>query len=140
MLFGVPSYQAGLGLTSRGPDVAYNAAVDGGVLIVYGALGFPAVFILGGTSAGSPQWAGIVALANEARANAGKGLLGGNLNADLYSIYHSARYATDFHDITVGNNMLTGSTVGFSASTRYDVASGIGSPIVDQLIVDLTAA
>src|SRR5881409_2528808 len=34
LLFGVPSYQAGLGLSSRGPDVTYNAAIDGGVLTV----------------------------------------------------------------------------------------------------------
>jgi subtilase family serine protease len=139
LLFGVPSYQAGLGLSARGPDVAYNAAIDGGVLVVYGDFGTPVVFIVGGTSAGSPQWAGIAALTNQARATAGKSPIG-DLNPALYSIYHSARYATDFHDITVGNDQLVGSTVGFSAGTGYDVASGIGSPIVDQLILDLAAA
>ena len=139
LLFGVPTYQAGLGLSSRGPDVSYNAAIDGGVLVVYGGFGSPVLFIVGGTSAGSPQWAGITALANQARANLSKGPIG-DLNPVLYSIYHSARYATDFHDITVGNDQLVGSTVGFSAGTGYDVASGIGSPIVDQLIVDLAAA
>src|SRR6266550_586196 len=142
LLFGVPSYQAGLGLTARGPDVDYNAAVDGGVLVVNSAItgGFPGRFIVGGTSAGSPQWAGIVALANQARANLGKGPIGGNLNPTLYSIYHSARYSTDFHDITVGNDIVSGSTVGYSAGTGYDLASGIGTPIVDQLVVDLAAA
>jgi subtilase family serine protease len=138
LLFGVPSYQAGLGLSARGPDVAYNAAIDGGVLVVYGGFGFPVLFIVGGTSAGSPQWAGIAALANQARANAGKGPIG-DLNPTLYAIYHSARYSTDFHDITVGNDQLVGSPVGFPAKAGYDVASGIGSPIVDQLIVDLVA-
>jgi len=139
LLFGVASYQAGLGLTARGPDVAYNAAIDGGVLVVYGGFGSPVFFIVGGTSAGSPQWAGIAALANQARANVSKGPIG-DLNPTLYSIYHSARYATDFHDITVGNDQLVGSSVGFSAGAGYDVASGIGSPVVDQLIVDLAAA
>src|SRR2546425_10197548 len=141
LLFGVPSYQAGLGLSARGPDVAYNAAVDGGVLVVNtSVLGFTVLFIVGGTSAGSPQWAGIIALANQARANLGKGLIG-NPNTALYSIYHNTpRYAADFHDITMGNDTLAGSTVGFSAITGYDLASGIGSPIVDQLIVDLAAA
>jgi len=139
LLFGVPSYQSGLGLTSRGPDVAYNAAVDGGVLVVYGALGAPVLFIVGGTSAGSPQWAGIAALANQRRAQLGKGTIG-DINPVLYSIYHSARYLTDFHDITVGNDKVAGSSVGFSAGTGYDVASGIGSPIVDQLIIDLATA
>src|SRR5436309_5693465 len=139
LLFGVPSYQAGLGLSARGPDVDYNAAIDGGVLVVYGCFGSPVLFIVGGTSAGSPQWAGIIALANQARARLGKGPIG-DLNPVLYGIYHSARYATDFHDITVGNDQLVGSSVGFSAGTGYDVASGIGSPIVGQLIVDLAAA
>jgi len=139
LLFGVPSYQAGLGLSARGPDVAYNAAIDGGVLIVYGGFGSPVLFIVGGTSAGSPQWAGITALVNQARAIASKGPIG-DLNPALYTIYHSARYSIDFHDITVGNDQLVGSSVGFSAGTGYDVASGIGSPIVDQLIVDLAAA
>jgi subtilase family serine protease len=139
LLFGVPSYQGGLGLTARGPDVAYNAAINGGVLVVYGGLGVPLVFIVGGTSAGSPQWAGIIALANQARANLGKATVG-DLNPVLYGIYNSARRSTDFHDITVGNDQLVGSPVGFSAGTGYDLASGIGSPIVDQLIVDLAAA
>ena len=139
LLFGVPSYQAGLGLSARGPDVAYNAAIDGGVLVQYGGFGSPVLFIVGGTSAGSPQWAGITALVNQARANAGKSPIG-DLNPALYAIYHSARYSTDFHDITVGNDQLVGSSVGFSAGTGYDVASGIGSPIVDQLVIDLAAA
>jgi subtilase family serine protease len=140
LLFGVPSYQSGLGLTARGPDVTYNAAIDGGVLVVYGGFGSPVLFIVGGTSAGSPQWAGITALVNQARANLSKGPIGGNLNSALYNIYHSARYSSDFHDITVGNDQLVGSSVGYSASSGYDVASGIGSPIVDQLVVDLAAA
>ncbi|TMI22106.1 hypothetical protein E6H31_03245 [Candidatus Bathyarchaeota archaeon] len=139
LLFGVPPYQAGLGLSARGPDVAYDAAIDGGVLVVYGGFGSPVLFIVGGTSAGSPQWAGITALANQARAMVSKGPIG-DLNPTLYAIYHSARYATDFHDITVGNDQLVGSSVGFSAGAGYDLASGIGSPIVDQLIVDIAAA
>jgi subtilase family serine protease len=139
LLFPVPSFQSGLGLTARGPDVAYNAAIDGGVLVVYGALGGPFLFIVGGTSAGSPQWAGIAALANQARANLGKGPIG-DLNPTLYNIYHSARYATDFHDITVGNDQLVGTPIGYNAGTGYDLASGIGSPIVSNLVTDIAAA
>jgi subtilase family serine protease len=140
LLFGVPSYQSGLGLSARGPDVSYNAAIDGGVLVVNSAVvGVPVLFIVGGTSAGSPQWAGIAALADQARAKLGKGPLGGTFNPALYAIYHSARYATDFHDITVGNDQLVGTPVGFSAGRGYDLASGLGTPIVDQLIVDLAA-
>jgi len=139
LLFSAPAFQSGLGLSARGPDVSYNAAIDGGVLVVYGALGGPFLYIVGGTSAGSPQWAGITALANQARAGASKGTIG-DLNPVLYSIYHGARYASDFHDITVGNDQLVGSPVGYSAGPGYDLASGIGSPNVANLIVDLTAA
>jgi subtilase family serine protease len=58
----------GTGLTSRStPDVSYNAAVDGGVLVTWSAIPAEAGFyIVGGTSAASPQWAAIIALANEA--------------------------------------------------------------------------
>jgi len=145
LIIPVPSYQSGLGLTGRGPDVSYNAAIDGGVLVVYGGFGFPALFIVGGTSAGSPQWAGIGALVNQARANASKGTIG-DLNPTLYKIYHgtspytAASYGNDFHDITVGNDQLFGTPVGYSAGAGYDLASGLGTPNVANLIADLVLA
>jgi subtilase family serine protease len=138
-IFGAPSYQAGLGLAGRAvPDVAYNAAVDGGVLVYYSALG-PAqagFYVVGGTSAGSPQWAGIFALANTARAAAGKAAIG-FANAALYSIAGGANYAVDFHDITAGDNILAGTSVGFAATVGYDLATGWGTPNVAHLIADL---
>ncbi len=137
--FAPPAYQSGLGFTGRAvPDVAYNAAVDGGVLIYYSALGpsFAGFYIIGGTSAGSPQWAGIFALANTARAAGGKGSLG-FVNPGLYGIAQGPRYATDFHDITVGNNTLVGTSIGFSAGAGYDLTTGWGTPNVANLLVDL---
>lgn len=53
------------------PDVAYNAGVAGGVLIHCGFCNVvfaglppdaPVFFIIGGTSAGTPQWAGLAAI------------------------------------------------------------------------------
>jgi subtilase family serine protease len=138
LFFGVPSFQAGLGLSMRAiPDVSYNAAIDGGVLVAWSAL-FPAgsFFIVGGTSAGSPQWAGIVALANQAN----HGPLG-FINGALYKLLHDpTKYARDFHDITVGNNQLGGTAPGFTAGKGWDDASGIGTPDVANLIPDLIAA
>ena len=138
-VFAAPSYQAGLGFNGRAvPDVAYNAAVDGGVLIYYSALG-PAqagYYIIGGTSAGSPQWAGIFALANTARAAGGKAPLG-FANPALYSIAKGPNYAADFHDIKAGDNILTGTTVGFAAGPGFDLATGWGTPNVANLIRDL---
>jgi subtilase family serine protease len=136
LFFGVPSYQNGLGLSSRAtPDVAYNAAIDGGVIVFTSFTGFNAVSIIGGTSAGSPQWAAVAALANQA---AGHPL--GFLNPAIYAIGHNpTSYANDFHDITVGNNRLGGSPVGFDAATGWDDASGWGTPNVANLIPDLVA-
>jgi subtilase family serine protease len=133
-LFGVPSYQSGLGLTTRTiPDVAYNAAINGGVLVVWTAIPAQAgIYIVGGTSAGSPQWASIVALANQL-----KGGPVGFINPTLYQIGCSARYGSDFHDVTVGNNQLTGTPVGFPAAAGWDDATGLGTPNVANLVQDL---
>ncbi len=137
LLFGVPGYQQGLGLSSRAtPDVSYNAAVNGGVLVVWsacpsciGATG-PVFFVVGGTSAGSPQWAAIAALADQA---AGHPL--GELNPSIYAIGRSPTvYASSFHDITVGDNKLTGTGFGYSAAAGWDDASGWGTPNVANLI------
>jgi subtilase family serine protease len=140
-VFGPPSYQNGLGYAGRAvPDVAYNAAVDGGVFIAYSAEG-PATagfYIIGGTSAGSPQWAGIMALANTARAAAKKAPLG-FVNPALYQIAQGANYAKDFHDIVMGDNILLGTGIGFDAMKGYDLATGWGTPNVANLVTDLSA-
>ncbi len=137
LLFATPSYQSGLGLTSRGtPDVAYNAAVDGGVLVYATFTGAPTWFIVGGTSAGSPQWAAIFAIANQVRAAEDKGPLG-FVNPTLYGLSASQK-ANDFHDITTGNNMLGGTLPGNAAGAGYDLATGWGTPNVSNLVTDLS--
>lgn len=123
---GIPSYQNGLGLTSRGtPDVAYNGDPETG-FAVYDSYGSGGWMQFGGTSAGTPQWAGLLAIANQGRVLAGKGSLA-NAQAVMY-----AMPSTDFHDITYGSN-------GISAKSGYDLATGLGSPIADRLIPDLVA-
>lgn len=132
--FSVPSYQNGLGLQSRTvPDVAYNATIDGGVLVLDSTLG--GFFLVGGTSCGSPQWAAIMALANQA---AGHSL--GFVNPAIYKVAESSAYSTDFHDITTGDNKLDETQTGFSAGTGYDFATGWGTPNVANLIPDLVKA
>src|SRR5712692_1309929 len=135
LLFGVPSYQNGLGLTARAtPDVSYNAAVNGGVLVVTSALGSPALFIVGGTSAGSPQWASIFALVNQCRANHSLGPRG-FANPTIYSLAGAG-----FHDITVGNNELVGTPIGFNAGPGWDDATGWGTPNVANVVSGLAGS
>jgi subtilase family serine protease len=139
LLFSAPSYQSGDGTGSAvrtTPDISYNAAVSGGVLVF---VSFPTVasgfYIVGGTSAGSPQVAAVVALANQAR---GSSL--GFLNDRLYTIAENAtKYASDFHDITIGNNKLVGTPFGYSAGAGYDIATGWGTPDVAHLVADLAS-
>jgi subtilase family serine protease len=140
LLFPAPAYQAGIGSGSSArtiPDISYNAAISGGVLVF---VSFPGIesgfYIVGGTSAGAPQMAAVVALANQARGS--KGSLG-FLNDKLYGLAKSA-YASDFHDITVGNNQLVDTPVGFSAGTGYDIATGWGTPNVANLVAGLAAS
>jgi len=124
---GVPSYQDGLGLNSRGtPDVSYNADPYTGFAVFesYGSRGWEQ---FGGTSAGTPQWAALVAIVNQGRVLAGKTPLA-NAQAALY-----AMPSADFHDIVNGDNQY------FSASPGYDLASGLGSPIAARLIPDMVA-
>ncbi len=132
--FAVPSYQNGLGLQTRTiPDVAYNAPIQGGVLVLDNTLG--GFFLVGGTSCGSPQWAAIMALANQ---KAGHSL--GFVNPAIYTVAESSAYANDFHDITVGDNKLFETQNGFTAGTGYDFTTGWGTPNVSNLIPDLVTA
>jgi kumamolisin len=109
------------------PDVSADADPHTGYLIYYdgGSAG------LGGTSAAAPLWAAFTALVNASAACAGSDI--GFANPVLY-MAASEGYATDFDDITSGDNDITGSNAGlFPAGTGYDMASGLGSPIGSSL-------
>jgi subtilase family serine protease len=146
VLYKAPFFQrlATGGGKARGvPDVAYSAAVEHGALTYLDIPGLPAGFYLfGGTSAGSPQWAAIVAIADQ---KAGKRL--GFINAALYlySLFPQG-YAALFHDVTVGNNSVVVfdvnnnpvSITGFNAGKGWDATTGLGSPKADVLVSFLT--
>lgn len=139
-LYARPGYQNAVQKNSaRGvPDVSYNAGSSGGVLVHIGfyleLLGYgaddPIFFIVGGTSAGTPQWAGLVADGDQ---------LGhhrmGNINPALYSIAQARKfYSSDLHDITVGNNDVAEIGGGFDTSTGWDPVTGLGSPNAANLL------
>jgi subtilase family serine protease len=94
-------------------------------------------FITGGTSASSPVWAALAAIADQM---AGRAL--GYLNPALYQIGISSNYAQDFRDVTTGNNSFSGrgaSVQGYSAGPGWDPVTGLGEPLADQLLPDLIA-
>ena len=143
-IYAAPPWQLGLtGSPMRAePDVSYNAAFNGGVIVVLSnPQGVVQHGVVGGTSAGAPQWAAIVALANEVRGQRGSGPLG-IATAQLWTLAHDKNgYRQDFHDITVGNNTLLGSASGlpgFDAGPGYDYATGLGTPDVSRLLKDLS--
>jgi subtilase family serine protease len=129
-----PAYQQGTihgGKTRGVPDVAYNGAILHGVLVPLIAE-FGGFFRFGGTSCGSPQWAALTAIADQA---AGHDY--GFINAALYKIGQNAGpYAAAFHDVTTGQNNAIEydsssnpvSIPGYSAGTGWDATTGLGSP------------
>jgi subtilase family serine protease len=150
-IFRKPAYQYGVvpGKYRGEPDVSYNAGIEGGVLTYWdpipSATGDEGFYIIGGTSAGAPQWAGLTALAAQLR-HRSLGLLND-------SIYAAARNRAVqnvlFHDITRGNNTYTdvdedgeptGLVVqGYSAKPGWDAATGFGTPKADRVVPFLAA-
>ncbi len=136
------------------PDISYNAAVNGGVLAYYTcevvdpSCGFdgPVFFRFGGTSAGSPQWAGLVALTDQlAHGRVGE------INSELYLAGATGFAPKLFHDVTVGTNAIPDLTPslgapfgtpisGYAAAPGWDASTGLGSPKADALVPALVAS
>ncbi len=87
---------------------------------------------VGGTSAAAPFWAGSTALINQYLQSQNLARIG-SANPALYSLFNSQQATPAFHDVTSGNNLF------YPATTGYDMASGIGSPDVDNMAKDLAA-
>jgi hypothetical protein len=117
------------------PDVAYDADPATGFPI-YDSYNYPASAPwaqFGGTSAGTPQWAALVAIVNQGRARAGLGSLDGP-GQTLPALYQLP--AGDFHDITTGTS--TGAPR-YAAGPGYDLVTGRGSPVANLVVRDLVA-
>lgn len=136
--FAQPDYQKGLPPLDqtllhgkRGvPDIAYDADPHTGNLVYESFRGGNQVgyVIFGGTSIGAPQWAGIIADADQM---AGHSL--GFLNEALYRLGLSADSTRAFHDIVQGNNGQSG-VAGYSATPGWDATTGWGTPDASNLL------
>jgi large repetitive protein len=148
-LYGKPAWQVGFPTpadTSRDiPDVSLSAAGhDGYVLCFGGSCAAGLVDVVGGTSASSPSFAGIMAIVDQA--------LGGRQGLANYALYRLAKGTSAvcsssartnpatpapagciFNDVTTGNNSVPGLT-GFSAVSGFDLATGLGSVNAANLV------
>jgi len=146
-VFPRPSYQqtvAGTVGNWRGnPDISMSAAVNGSALVFLdaeAAQGPAGYYLIGGTSEATPEFAGIVAIADQV---AGHGL--GLINPAIYQM--AAAHDAGIVDITSGTNTVTfaqgGSThtvQGWDAVSGYDLASGVGTIDAAQFVPELVAA
>jgi subtilase family serine protease len=147
-VFTKPSYQDTLPAgstpidTMRGvPDIAYQASSRTGVLVYDTAPGATGItcpsgnpcsagwYVVGGTSSSCPQWAGLVAIADQI---AGHGL--GQINPTLYALAAGPDYGTYFYDVTTGNNQANPSIPGYPATTGWDPVTGLGTPNAAALV------
>ena len=141
-IFATPSYQNNLPVGStpigdmRGiPDVAFQASSRTAPLVYATFDGGGGWFLVGGTSCSSPQFAGLVAIADQI---AGHGL--GLINPTLYKLgSNPADYAADFYDVTTGNNQADPSVPGYPASPGWDPVTGLGTPNAANLVPALAA-
>jgi subtilase family serine protease len=110
------------------PDISYNADVSSAYWI-YDSYGFSGPLGVYGTSAGTPQWAGLIALADQALALNNIGSLDGPTQT-LPALYNLANisYATYYNDIVDGSNGP------YQAGPGYDLVTGLGSPVADQVV------
>src|SRR6266581_1421308 len=137
-----PSYQTNYPIPNTGglrgnPDVSYDADPNSGVAVFdsLGDQGFKNWIQVGGTSAGSPQWAALNAIANVGRASPLSSTPTTTpTNLAIYNIAKTA-YSTNFRDITSGTNGSCGSVC--TAGTNYDFVTGLGSPRANVLVSSL---
>jgi len=136
----LPGYQSGVSIAGGGAlrsravaDVSFNADPNTGQYVALtppgGSTGW---YIYGGTSIASPQWAGVLALANAARAANQQSALG-DVHVPIYAQIAAVpgNYAAALDDITSGAD---GGCATCKAAAGYDQATGWGTPNVASLL------
>ena len=145
VIFGRPSFQNGVRRVvgdRRGvPDISMSGACNGGADSYQSFPGQPAGWYpTCGTSEATPEFAGIVALADQV---AGHPI--GVINSYLYRL--SARRAPGIADVVSGNNTVSfrqggrlRTVPGFPARPGYDLASGVGTVNAFWFVPELARA
>jgi subtilase family serine protease len=145
MYYPKPAWQTGPSVPNDGhrdvPDISFTASWDHDGYW-YAANG-EVTYSIGGTSASTPVFAGILALLNQYLISTGAqskpGL--GNINPILYTLAQTTPGI--FNDITVGSNIVPcvggtkdcpNGTLGYSAGPGYDLATGLGSADIYKLV------
>ena len=136
--YALPDYQSFFKapyLMRSAPDVSFDADPESGQQVwtscqpnkqgtcEHGTAGWMSI---GGTSMAAPQWAGFMALVEQARANQRLSPLG-QLNPIIYALDAKTR-STVFHDVTSGTNG------GYKASKGWDPVTGWGSMRADSML------
>jgi pseudomonalisin len=123
LYFSQPGWQKGLSGVGPAngmravPDVAVSASAHDGYIIVENGT----YYVIAGTSAASPSFAGVMALVVQTNGKVGQG----NANPSLYALLNAGK--TPFHPTPSGNNSVPGVN-GFTASgASYNLATGLGS-------------
>lgn len=148
-LYPKPDWQNGIrGVPSDAardvPDISFSAAAhDGYVICALNSCASNQIEIIGGTSASSPAFAGVMAIINQAAGRQGLA------NYKLYELARNPSAFCDsnsrsnptvappanciFNDVSSGNNSVPG-LVGFSAGPAFDLVSGLGSVNAANLV------
>src|SRR5215475_4381182 len=160
-----PGYQAGtlpagstaIPASSRGvPDIAFQASAGTGALVYLSLppdgndsnINQTGWYDIGGTSLSCPQWAGLVAIADQInKAKYGQTGLG-LINPALYKLASQpAKYAADFFDVAhtaipglPNDNQEDPSIPGYPATQGWDPVTGLGTPNAAKLLPDLVDA
>ena len=128
-IFARPDWQSGvdaplnpLGKSGRAiPDVAAHASTHPGYFVVFNGN----KVVVGGTSASTPLWAGLIARLNQA--------LGKNLGFFNPVLYQKIGPLGAFRDITLGDNGMK-NVEGYGARPGWDLCTGWGSPNGKKLL------
>jgi subtilase family serine protease len=165
-VFARPSYQAGtlpagstaIPPSARGvPDIALQASSATGALVYLSLppdgnnsnINQTGWYDIGGTSLSSPQWAGLVAIADQINKASHPGEFGlGLINPALYKLAaNPAQYSSDFFDVNhtgaagvANDNQGDPSVPGFPATNGWDPVTGLGTPNAANLLPDLVVA